>query len=236
MFSFTLIFIHFVLITSGTVCNQHTSYECNCTSCHRIFEDQENSVTVEFEECNNASGLNLDKIREKIGNWVREECAFILRCKKASRNIDVDNVLITDFVCLEGMESRISFLVRWNASGDALDKSNCFPRETLVEVILAREHLLATLLDSTLLQVVPSTVQPRIKSTTTWKQIIIIALISALFSFLFAGIIAFCVALNVIGFQRFFGWLCPIKSKSKELQELSELSRRNQQLELAEWD
>ncbi|CAD5229281.1 unnamed protein product [Bursaphelenchus okinawaensis] len=200
-----------------------------------MFSDQRNAVTVEFEECSDGVVVDLKKVRQKIANWVREECAFILKCGRSSRGLDAKSVVITDFACMEGMESRMSLVVRWNSSASVDNEANLVSQNILIDVLLAREHLLSTLLDSTLLQVIPS--QPRLNSTTTWRQVVVIGVVSVLCSFLFCGLIAACVALNVVGFQRVFGRCCIRKNRpSKELQELNELSRRNQEMNLADWE
>ncbi|KAI6173407.1 hypothetical protein M3Y98_01078000 [Aphelenchoides besseyi] len=229
---FCFFFLTLFLYTTGDLmCNEDTAYKCKCSQCHRIFETQNNSVIIEFEKCVDPNDLDLRRLRGRVAAWLQEDCAFIIRCPQPFAKLNEQNIIVSEFLCVEGLTNRLGLLGLWNDdSGSAETIENRMDVEMLNSVIFNREHLLSQELRSGLLRVGKGSEllaeHKNWSSEYTWQQLLKWGLGSASLVFTFSSVLILCVAWQIIGWNRLSQGLCWKSQRTKSLRELNDDYRR----------
>lgn len=99
-----------------------TEYECECSKCHRNFELSNETLIIEIERCGD---VDFRQLRRRVASWLREECAFIVRCPRPTRRLDERAIIVTEWTCApSGVPSRLALRARWSDS-EPIDGGEC---------------------------------------------------------------------------------------------------------------
>lgn len=188
-------------------------YECDCFKCWKnppktlIYFNQ--WLTIEFQSHKDLNDFSTEKIREKVAQWINEECA-IIRCNQITNKF----LLHSENILIGGIEQYLvnnqtyflylnSFINILNKTGKLMNnqinfKENFLNLSVLSGVIRSREHLLSAILNGNIQAIYVSKRENQRKNPPLWHLFVYagFSLISAFIVSLTTLLIFTCCFVN----------------------------------------